>query len=113
MLTYKQFLILLAVEALDERSRSCRIAQLIMETTHSHKCMGTSIYAMIYNLQEKGYVSQWIGPEAPFAFWSITAKGRRAMNESITELERMIYNARRKMKVEARKKAYRGAEARA
>lgn len=113
MLTYKQLLILLAVEALDERSRSCRIAQLIMTTTKAHKCMGTSVYCMIYSLQEKGYVTQWIGPDSPFAFWSITAKGRRAMNVSVTELEHMIYNARRKMRAEARKKVYRGAEARA
>jgi len=113
MLTYKQLLILLAVEALDERSRACRIAKLIMDTTHAHKCMGTSVYAMIYALHEKGYVSQWVGPEAPYAFWSITAKGRRAMDASVKELEQMIYNARRKMKAEARKRSYSGVEARA
>jgi DNA-binding MarR family transcriptional regulator len=97
MLTYKQLLILLAVEALDERSRSCRIAQLIMDTTHGHKCMGTSVYAMIYNLEARGLVKQWVGPDAPFKFWSITAKGQRAMEASIKELEEMIYKARRRM----------------
>lgn len=98
MLTYKQLLILLAVEALDERSRSCRIARLIMDTTHAHKCMGTSVYAMIYNLEAKGYVRQWVGPDAPFKFWSITPKGQRVMEASIKELEEMVYKARHRMK---------------